>query len=104
MSKRAKKAAQERRASMKRAKKDAMNKQYATWRDAGQNGRSKRSKLASKRSIKGRTQRHVEGKCGNHHGCHRCAPSELWNPWQASPGSCLFSKRFTSKKWRRKED
>ena len=74
MSKRSKSAAKDKRKSLKRGRKAAMNLQYSTWAAAGQNG-SKRSKLRNKRNMKKslNVSSHMEGPCGNQ-GCRKCAP------------------------------
>lgn len=103
MSKKTKKAAQMRRAGLKRSRKEAMQKQYQTWAAAGQNKKSKRNRLNTKRKGGLTTKRHGDGVCNNQHGCSRCGFPELNDPFQASPGSCLYGKRWSSKKWRKKD-
>lgn len=94
MSAKAKAQAKIRRASLKRARKDSMQKQYQAWAAAGQNQLSKRSKLAAKRKKAGAitTKRHIDRICQNH-GCVRCHP-QLNSSAYAAPGSCFYGSRF----------
>jgi hypothetical protein len=73
MSKRAKSEAKKRRRAKKRARKAAQKAQYEAWKLAGQNSKSKRVKLRSRRARSVRNERHGAGPCGNI-GCERCNP------------------------------
>jgi hypothetical protein len=70
MSKKAKAEAKTRRSSMKRARKDAQQKQYQAWSLAGQNQRSKRSKIAAKKKGGLVATKHAMNRCDNL-GCSR---------------------------------
>lgn len=96
MSKKSKNIARMKRLSMKRAKKEAQQRQYQAWAEEGRNNMSKRAKLAKKRGGRGlRTNRHPQTFCGNY-GCKRCFP-ELNLSVYALPGSCNYRKRFMSR-------
>jgi hypothetical protein len=73
MSKKAKSEAKKRRRAKKRARKAAQKAKYEAWKLAGQNTKSKRVKLRSKRARSVRSQKHGAGPCGNI-GCKRCNP------------------------------
>lgn len=82
MSKQAKATARALRRSRKAARKAAQNLQYAAWKLAGKNTKSRRAKLQKQRSVQMRNKHHPHGPCGNI-GCKRCNP-ELHNmvaPW-----------------------
>lgn len=51
--------------------------QYAAWKQAGQNTKSRRAKLRKQRSVQMRAKDHSLGPCGNI-GCKRCNP-EVYN-------------------------
>lgn len=82
----------------KRASKDRQNAVYEAYKAAGTNTKSKRTKLANKRSMKVGTVSHPDGPCFNH-GCARCQP-ELNSPFNADPKSCIYGKRWSSPKHR----
>lgn len=92
MSKKSKKAASAKRLSMKRSRKESMQKQYQQWAAEGKNNLSKRTKLSKKRSVVFKSQRHGKATCDNI-GCRRCVP-ELNTPMYAEKGSFLFKRRF----------
>jgi hypothetical protein len=73
MSKKAKASARALRRQRKAARKAAQNVQYAAWKLAGQNTKSRRAKLRKRRSQQVQTQSHAQGPCGNI-GCKRCNP------------------------------
>ena len=73
MSKKAKSEAKRRRRAKKRARKAAQKAKYEAWKLAGQNTKSKRVNLRSRRGRGVRDARHVAGACGNL-GCKRCNP------------------------------
>ena len=74
MSKKAKTAAALKRRAEKSRIKAANTAKYESWRDAGQNSKSKRSKLAGQRNRKSPNKhRHAISDCGNI-GCKRCYP------------------------------
>lgn len=75
MSKKSRSEAKKRRASLKRARKSAMQAQYQKWRDDGANLKSKRNRLRNRRMATVRTVRHKEGLCGNI-GCKVCNPAD----------------------------
>jgi hypothetical protein len=57
-----------------------------------------------KRAGSGRGSRKVPGHphlhaCGNG-ACPREGLTTANDPWQAAPGSCLYGKRWSSRKWR----
>lgn len=90
MSKKAKAAAKIKRLSFKRARKSAQTAQYQTWAAQGNNQRSKRSKLASKRVSSLTTQKHAMTRCDNI-GCTRSAcHRDLF----ALPDSSAYGTRF----------
>lgn len=96
MSKKAKLIARDMRRKQKSSKKDAMRAQYAAWSASGDN--SKRKQRNSKKQT--RVARHVNGVCTNQ-ACTKCFDSAANNPWLAPKSSCLYSKRFTSSKWKK---
>jgi hypothetical protein len=98
MSKKSKLIARDMRRKQKASKKDAMRALYASWTASGDN--SKRKNRSSKKQI--RVARHVNGPCTNQ-ACTKCFNSSANNPWLAPKTSCLYSKRFTSSKWRNAE-
>lgn len=62
------------RKALKRKKKDSEKAKYESWRDAGTNGKSKRSKIKGKKSkTNSNKHKHLTTPCGNH-GCDRCTP------------------------------
>ena len=73
MSKKAKSEAKRRRRAKKRARKAAQKAKYEAWKLAGQNTKSKRVNLRSRRKRGVRNERHAAGPCGNI-GCKRCNP------------------------------
>lgn len=73
MGAKAKKAKQEYRQKMKKARKETEKARYASYRDAGTNKKSKRDRLKSAREKGVKTVRHAVLNCGNQ-GCERCAP------------------------------
>ena len=77
MSKKAKTTARALRRARKAARKAAQNVQYAAWKQAGQNTKSRRAKLRKRRTSLVRSKNHSQGPCGNI-GCKRCNP-ELHN-------------------------
>jgi hypothetical protein len=77
MSKKAKATARDLRRARKVARKAAQNLQYAAWKLAGKNTKSRRAKLRKQRSNQVRSKDHSHGACGNI-GCKRCNP-ELYN-------------------------
>jgi len=74
MSKKAKASARALRRARKAARKAAQNLQYAAWKLAGQNSKSRRAKLRKRRATAMRTRTHAQGPCGNV-GCKRCNPA-----------------------------
>jgi hypothetical protein len=82
----------------KRAKKERQQAVYDSYKLAGTNQKSKRTKLANKRSMKVGTKSHPDGACFNH-GCERCQP-ELNSPFNAGEKSCIFGKQWSSPKHR----
>ena len=77
MSKQAKLSSRALRRARKAARKAAQNLQYAAWKLAGKNTKSRRAKLRKQRSNQVRSKDHSQGSCGNI-GCKRCNP-ELYN-------------------------
>jgi hypothetical protein len=77
MSKKAKATARALRRARKAARKAAQNLQYAAWKLAGKNTKSRRAKLQKQRANQPRSKDHAQGPCGNI-GCKRCNP-ELHN-------------------------
>ncbi len=74
MSKKAKLTSRALRRARKAARKTAQNLQYAAWKQAGKNTKSRRAKLRKQRSNNpGRSNDHSHGPCGNI-GCKRCNP------------------------------
>ena len=73
MSKKAKSEAKRRRRAKKRARKAAQKAKYEAWKLAGQNTKSKRVNLRSRRGRAARDERHAAGPCGNI-GCKNCNP------------------------------
>ena len=74
MSKKSKSEARKRRRSQKSARKAAQQALYESRVRAGQNSKSKRSKLRSKNERKVRNARHLAGPCSNV-GCSTCNPA-----------------------------
>ena len=97
MSKKSKAKAKLKRLAVKRARKAARQAQYEAYKKAGQNQKSKRFRKGQSKK-KTRNKRHPTDYCGNL-ACVRCFP-EYNNPWLVSEDSCIYFKRFTSKKWR----
>lgn len=95
MSKSAKAAAKLRRSSFKRARKDARQKQYESWTAAGQNKKSKRNRLNSKRANGLTTRKHADSYCGSI-GCQKCWPAYNTATY-AQPGSCFYGRKFEAK-------
>ena len=85
--------AKEKRRALKRARKEAMRAQFATWAGTAQNKKKAKGSAGSSSGIK-----HPQPFCGNL-GCAKCH-LKFSNPWHALENSCLYSKRFTSSKWR----
>jgi hypothetical protein len=77
MSKKAKLTSRALRRARKAARKTAQNLQYAAWKLAGKNTKSRRAKLRKQRSNQVRSTDHSHGPCGNI-GCKRCNPA-LYN-------------------------
>jgi len=77
MSKKAKQTSRALRRARKAARKSAQNLQYAAWKLAGKNTKSRRAKLRKQRSNQVRSEDHSQGPCGNI-GCKRCNPA-LYN-------------------------
>ena len=75
VSKKAKSEAKKRRRAQKSARKSAQQALYESRKQAGQNTKSKRAKLRSKRQATGRNERHRLGPCQSV-GCPRCNPIE----------------------------
>jgi len=73
MSKKAKQTSRALRRARKAARKSAQNLQYAAWKLAGKNTKSRRAKLQKQRSNPVRSSDHSQGPCGNI-GCKRCNP------------------------------
>lgn len=73
MSKRAKQTSRALRRARKAARKTAQNLQYAAWKLAGKNTKSRRGKLQKQRSNQMRSKDCSHGPCGNI-GCKRCNP------------------------------
>ncbi len=73
MSKKAKSEAKKRRRAKKRAAKAAQKALYEARKRAGQNTKSRRVRLKSKRERTVRLLRHGDGPCGNI-GCKLCNP------------------------------
>lgn len=101
MSKSSKIANKERNRKAKRSAKEAQQAKYNAWAAEGKNKKSARAKAKAKSGkVVMRSMRHANGACTNT-GCSRCNPnSPLTNPWLAPVTSCLYSKRFTSSKWK----
>lgn len=95
MSKKAKQAAKEARRKQKSSRKEAMRAQYAAWAASGDN--SKKKKSSTKKQV--RNGRHLKGACTNS-ACTKCFNNSGNNPWLAPKTSCIYSKRFTSSKWK----
>lgn len=104
MSKKSKQASKEHNRKEKRSKKLAQQAKYDSWRAAGTNQKSSRAKARAKIGKRmARVGRHLEGPCGNE-GCSRCNPNTPGNnPFLAPKGSVIYSKRFTSSKWKNKD-
>jgi post-segregation antitoxin (ccd killing protein) len=92
MSKKSKNIARVKRLGMKRAKKEAQQRQYQAWAEEGRNNMSKRAKLRNKRGSSLRTKKHPQPYCGNY-GCKKCHP-EFNTPAYAMPGSFLYKRKF----------
>ncbi len=73
MSKKAKQTSRALRRARKAARKTAQNLQYAAWKLAGKNTKSRRARLQKQRSNPVRSKDHSQGPCGNI-GCKRCNP------------------------------
>jgi hypothetical protein len=73
MSKKSKAKKADFRKKEKSARKTRQQAVYASYRDAGTNQKSKRSKLKSSRAKTVNTKRHSTVFCGNH-GCKKCSP------------------------------
>ena len=86
------------RKNQKRARKEAERQKYQAYKLAGTNQKSKRTKLANKRSRVVATTKHADGRCFNH-GCPKCSP-ELNDPANALPNSCIYGKQWSSPKHR----
>ena len=96
MSKKSKAKSKLKRLNQKRARKAGLQAQYESYKKEGRNRKSKRFRKNSKgNTVRG--EKHTTLYCGNL-GCLRCF--DISNPWKVSPNSCLFSKRWTSSKWR----
>lgn len=65
MSTKSRKAAKEKRLSLKRGDRERMKKQYQAWAADGANSISKRFKLATRRIRKIKVNSHPHGPCGN---------------------------------------
>lgn len=89
MGKKARSEAKKKRASIKRARKATMQAQYKAWADSGQNLKSKRNRLRSRRKAAIRTVSHRDGSCGNL-GCQKCH-SEI--PATAYSGSSVVKEK-----------
>lgn len=98
MSKSSKTAQSMVRAKEKKSRKERQQAVYDSYRAAGTNTKSKRTKLANKRSKGIATKKHADGRCFNH-GCSLCQP-ELNDPFNATPGSCIYGKQWSSPKHR----
>jgi hypothetical protein len=96
MSAKAKNAARLRRLHEKRSRKQAQQTQYEAWSRAGQNGKSKRFQRKAGITHQ-RAHSHPDGYCGNL-GCSRCEPHRNDAKF-AEETSCLFGKRWTSKRF-----
>ncbi|TXH14341.1 MAG: hypothetical protein E6R03_09415 [Hyphomicrobiaceae bacterium] len=95
MSKSAKTKNKVKRDSAKRARREANRMKFAPTVGTVAN-RKKKSGSGGSQGL--RKSRCSGGSCGNS-GCARCTAT-LNDPWAAEPGSCLYSKRFTSRKHR----
>lgn len=73
MSKKSKAASKDKRKKAKSNRKSAQKAQYELWAKEGNNKKSKRNRLASKRVGGIRVRRHPDPYCGNL-GCERCHP------------------------------
>ena len=85
----------EKRKKAKQARKAAMQAMYQSWAAAGQNKKSKRNRKGGKKTS--RERKHEVAYCGNL-GCAKC--HDFSNPWLVGPSSCIYGKRWTSRKWR----
>jgi hypothetical protein len=74
MSKKAKQTSRALRRARKAARKSAQNLQYAAWKLAGKNTKSRRAKLRKRRSNPVQSKDPSHGPCGNI-GCKRCNPA-----------------------------
>ena len=93
MSKKAKTKAQDRRRKEKRARKEAMQKLYASWARDGRNRKSARNVRKSKTFCRSaRNFDHPNGPCGNL-GCLKCFP-QINLPENSLPGTILYKRRF----------
>jgi hypothetical protein len=90
-----------RRLAVKKARKERNKALYIERIAAGRNTLTKRAKIAARKgkSKKVRAVRHL-GPCNNSVGCPRCGDPRLTDPWLATPGSCLYGKRWSSTKHR----
>ena len=94
--KKAKEIARLKRLNKKRARKATNQAKYEAFIKAGQNRKSKRAgKSSGKKEV--RAVKHAVSNCGNL-GCSKCF--DFSNPWKVKPASCIFSKRWSSSKWK----
>ena len=75
MSKRAKTQKSKARKQKLQAARAAMRAVYESYRDSGQNKKSKRFSLRGKRSALVKNESHTDGLCGNI-ACYKCNPAE----------------------------
>jgi len=73
MSKKIKKAQKAKNMAAKRARKLANREKFQSWAAAGQNSKSKRVKIKSRKNKLVITVSHPNGECGNL-GCSKCNP------------------------------
>jgi ribosomal protein L20A (L18A) len=93
MSKKSKAKKADFRKKEKASRKTRQQAVYASYRDAGTNQKSKRSKLKSKRVSAINTKRHSTVFCGNH-GCSRCVPDLSAPKFNDSNDARVRSKTF----------
>ena len=99
MSKKSKAKAKLKRLNQKRGRRASRQAQYETFRKLGQNKKSKRFRKGMKdKTVKG--IRHPFSDCGNL-ACIKCF--DFSNPWKNRTNSCIFSKRFSSLRWKREQ-
>lgn len=89
----ARKRAKDRRAGVKRSRKEA---RQTEWQAAAARGQNRKKNKHQSKSRSGRNQKHAISFCGNL-GCKKCF-LRYADPAQANPSSCIYARRWSSRK------